>query len=229
MSSPALALFDIDGTLLDSAGAGGRSFRLALKSGFDIQDELKDIGFAGRTDLAIVGDIFHRHSIDLSDKNFQLFEHEYVAHLREELKNGGGRVYPGIKEVLQELLSHRDCHVALLTGNYERGAWLKLERYGLRDYFEIGAFGSDHEERSELAALALSRAGEKFGIDFEKSKVCVIGDTPLDIECARHIGVKVVSVATGIFSLEELAPHSPDALFADFSNPQELVDCIVIE
>jgi len=200
---------------------------LALKTGFGIEDTLKDINFAGRTDLIIVRDIFAKHQIDLSKENFRRFEDEYVDHLQEELKNGGGKVHPGIKESLQILSSDGGSYIALLTGNYERGAWLKLERYGMKEYFEIGAFGSEQEDRDELAALALSRACEEFNVKFESSRVCVVGDTPLDIQCARHIGGKAISVATGVFSLEELEEHQPDALFADFSNAQELVDCIM--
>jgi phosphoglycolate phosphatase-like HAD superfamily hydrolase len=136
-------------------------------------------------------------------------------------------VLPGIVETLDAIHAHPEIHQALLTGNLREGAELKLSFLGLWHYFEFGAFANDSHIRDELGPFALRRAKEKLGIDFPPERVWIIGDTPHDVACGKAIGAKTIAVATGAFSVEELAKLNPTHVFADFTNPQALVDVVV--
>src|SRR5262249_50341436 len=140
------------------------------------------------------------------------------------------RVMPGVRELLDALDARDDVIVGLLTGNLEEGARAKLRSAGIDpNRFVVGAFGSDHEERGELPAVAQRRAREQFGIDVAGADVIVIGDTPADIHCGRGVGARAIAVATGHYSLDELRTHAPAALFADLSVTADVVRAIVAE
>ncbi len=134
---------------------------------------------------------------------------------------------PGVPELLKALSQKSDLVLAILTGNIEEGARLKLSRHGIEDFFLFGAFGSDAAKRSELVDIAIERAFRHSGHLFREKEIAVIGDTPLDIGCGRHKGVKAIAVATGGHSLEELLLHSPDHLFADFTPCEAVVEAIL--
>lgn len=218
-----LVLFDIDGTLLTSGGAGEKALRLALKDRFGRDDDLSGIEIAGKTDSGIARRIFESHNIDPSPENLSAFYDGYVEHLARELPLTAGRLLPGILDLLEALKARPHVALALLTGNLRRGANLKLTHYGVWNYFEFGAFADDHFDRNELGRFARGRALEAHGVEIPADRVFVIGDTPHDIDCGRAFGAKTVAVATGNFSREMLAAHKPEFLFDDLSNAESVI------
>lgn len=218
-----LLLFDIDGTLITSGGAGEHALRLGIKDRFGIDDDLRGIEIAGRTDSGIARQFLARHSLPDTPGNRASFFEGYLDHLAIMLPKKEGRLLPGILELLNALKSRDDVVLALLTGNLERGAELKLTHYGVWDFFEFGAYADDHHDRNELGNFARTRAKQRHGIDFESEHIFILGDTPHDITCARAIGAKAVAIATGQFSHEDLAAHAPDFLFDDLSDVNAVV------
>lgn len=218
MNHSKLILFDIDGTLITSGGAGERALRVALKDQFGIDDDLKTIEIAGRTDSGIVRQICRQHGLAETSENFAKFLDGYLYRLAELLPQVQGRLLPGIIPLLEALKAREDVVLGLLTGNIERGAKLKLEHYGVWHYFEFGAFADDHHDRNELGRFACSRALERKGVEFPPEQIYVLGDTPHDVSCARAFGAKAIAIATGVFSQTQLAEHAPDHLFEDLSD-----------
>jgi phosphoglycolate phosphatase-like HAD superfamily hydrolase len=213
-----LLLWDIDGTLIDSGGAGIRALRAALKSVFNIDGSLDDIEFAGRTDRWIMRRILAKFGLPATEEIFARYFDAYIAALPGELAHPRARVLPGISALLDAAADEGDIVMGLLTGNIRRGAEVKLAHHGLWRYFPFGAFADDSEQRNELGPHALRRAREHAGEGISAERVWVIGDTPLDIACGRAIGAKTLAVATGHFPAGQLAAHQPSALLADFSD-----------
>ena len=213
-----LLLFDIDGTLITSGGAGENALRLGIKDRFGIDDDLSGIEIAGRTDSGIARQFFAKHSLPDTPGNTASFFEGYLSHLPRLLSEKNGRLLPGIVPLLDALSAREDVILALLTGNLERGAKLKLTHYGVWDYFEFGAYADDHHDRNQLGHFARTRARERHGIEFPPERIYVLGDTPHDITCARTIGAKAVAIATGQFTHAQLAPHTPDFLFDDLGD-----------
>jgi phosphoglycolate phosphatase-like HAD superfamily hydrolase len=218
-----LLLFDIDGTLLTSGGAGERSLRLSLRDRFGIEDDLKTIEIAGRTDSGITHRIFEKHGIDPTPENQSAMLDGYLHHLAVELTHSKGRLLPGILDLLNVLKARPHLAIALLTGNLCRGAEIKLSHYGLWHYFEFGAFADDHHDRNQLGKFARARARARHGVEFLPENIFVIGDTPHDIDCGRAFGARTVAIATGNFSRDQLAVHQPDYLFDDLSNVADVI------
>src|SRR4051812_37733051 len=218
-----LLLWDIDGTLITSGGGGDKSFRRAVQGRFGGGDDLRDIEIAGRTDRHIARSILRKYEIDPTEENVREFLDVYLRRLGEMLPQLNGRVLPGVKEILDRVKPNPDRVLALLTGNLERGAKLKLQRYGLWDYFEFGAFADDHHDRNELGAFARQRAAEKHGHEFDVARIDVIGDTGHDIACGKIFGARTIAVATGSWSRERLAACEPDFLFDDLSQVDEVM------
>ncbi len=227
MQSKKLFLFDIDGTLLLTGGAGEHALRLALKDGFGVDDDLSAISFAGSTDSAIARQIFAAHDISDTPENIARLFDGYAHHLAWELPKREGRVLPGIIALLDELRAREDCVLGLLTGNIERGAELKLTHYGVWDYFEFGAFADDHTDRNRLGPVAHLRAVEKHGTNFEAANIFVLGDTTRDIDCARAAGFVAVAIATGGCDAARLAAHNPDFLFENLADTQGVMDVLL--
>lgn len=213
-----LLLWDIDSTLINSAGAGLESLKRVIARRYGADDDLRDIEVAGRTDAAIARSILKKYGVDTDPASITTFLNEYLELLPDLLPQLQGRVLPGISDILERLHRKPDRVLALLTGNLRRGAELKLQHYGLWQYFEFGAFADDHHDRNELGAFARRRAREKFGHDFDGAAIDVIGDTAHDIACGRVFGARTIAVATGSSSREQLARHNPDFLFDDLSN-----------
>lgn len=206
-----LVLYDIDGTLIASGGAGVRAFAAVARTTFGRHDGLAHLNFAGRTDRSIIREFFHLHDIPAVPENFDRFLDDYVFWLDHFLEQLHGRVLPGVEESLHSLNSLGDPPlVGLLTGNIRLGAEIKLRHYRLWHPFRVGAFADDHEDRDEIAAIARDRAIEMLGRPLAGEEILVIGDTPLDIRCARAIGARCLAVATGGYSLEALGSHKAD-------------------
>lgn len=215
-NSRRLFLFDIDGTLITSGGAGETALIKAMETRFGVKEDFKGITLAGATDAIIAKALLEKHGLEVSPENSAALLDTYLHHLESGVPAHAGKVLPGITAVLDALRARPDAVLALLTGNLRKGAEIKLAHYGVWDYFEFGAFADDHHDRNELGKFARTRATEKHGAEFQPEQIFVIGDTPKDIECGRAIGARTVAIATGIYDRETLAAHSPDFLFDDF-------------
>src|SRR5216110_3583159 len=224
--SKRLLLFDIDGTLIHSGGAGVYALKSAFKERFGIDDDLHGIEIAGMTDSGIVVSVLNKHQIPVTNENVSAFLDSYVHFLSLELPRREGKLLPGVLELLEELKSRPHLVLALLTGNVSRGAQLKLEHYGVWHLFEFGAFADDHQDRNQLGSFARARAREKHGREFSASQIDVIGDTPPDIACGKAFGARTIAVATGTWSRDELAKHQPDFLIDDLSNVETIMDTL---
>ena len=213
-----MLLFDIDGTLLRSGGAGENALKAAVKNRFGFDEDLEGISLSGRTDGLIARALLAKHGIPETPENITALLDSYLEALHEKLPQHQGSLCPGIVELLDALILRNDCVLALLTGNVERGAKLKLSHYGVWHYFKFGAYSDDHHIRNELGPFAQARAKQHHGEEFPPERTYVLGDTPLDIECGRAFGEKKVAIETGYHPIEELAAHEPDFLFADLSD-----------
>ena len=204
-----LVLFDIDGTLLLTDGAGRRALHRALVSVFGHTGP-PEHPFGGKTDPQIVRESLMRiagRSDSEIDVEMRAVLAAYLEFLPEELRASGdsSRVMPGIPDLLDAVEARDDATMGLLTGNLAAGARAKLESVGLDpNRFVIGAYGSDHEDRHELPAIARDRALEQRGIQVRGSEIVIIGDTPSDVSCGRALGARAIAVATGTHALADL-------------------------
>jgi phosphoglycolate phosphatase len=218
-----ICLFDIDGTLLSSGGAGKAALEGALLEEFSLAGLRGNVPYSGRTDRAIIRDLLRLHEIEESAACWECLVAGYLRRLPECLRTHQGKVLPGIEALLRELAARDDIALGLLTGNLRAGARLKLGHYGLFDYFAFGGFGDQHWERDDVAREALEAVQAHFNGRARLDRIWVIGDTPLDVQCARAVGVKVAAVATGWHAKEELAAAGPDLLLDDLSDPRPLL------
>lgn len=223
-----LLLFDVDMTLINTAGAGKRSMGLAFEQLFGKRNGLDKVSFAGRTDRAIFRDALLHQGIEWEAEKEERFKQSYFEHLKIEIAKPNRRkhVEPGILELLDILKDRSDVMLALLTGNWRQGAQIKLEHFGLFHFFRFGAFADDSEFRDKLPECAATRYTEKTGRDIHADNVFIIGDTPLDVACARPFGARSIAVATGFHSYEELKTVGPDYLFPDLSNTGQFLEIL---
>ncbi len=223
-----LLLWDIDGTLVSMDRAGERALLVAIRELYQ-----RDLGLTlpvdlrGRTDTSIIRDLLAHLGVPGSPEEEKRLQLAYLSHMPVTMPAGKAHVLAGIREALDAVHAHPEIHQALLTGNLKAGAKLKLSFLGLWDYFEFGAFADDSSIRDELGPFALARAKETLGIAFPRERVYIIGDTPHDIACGKAIGAKTIAVATGAFSVEELAALHPTHTFADLSDTQALLRVIL--
>ncbi|HYE90001.1 MAG TPA: haloacid dehalogenase-like hydrolase, partial [Terriglobales bacterium] len=216
-----LFLFDIDGTLIVARGAGREAFNRALRAVYGTAGpEEGQYDFRGKTDPRILLDLMTAAGLSPGEiaAGAARFYETYVEELAAVI--GDGRrvtVMPGIADVVRALARREDAVVGLLTGNIEGGARVKLAPTGLWPLFRLGAYGSDHIDRRELPAVACARARQVVGHDFSFDRVTIIGDTPLDVDCARACGARAVAVATGFHPYDDLEGCAPDLLFQDFA------------
>ena len=164
---------------------------------------------------------FEIHGLATSEENWVLFRDAYLKHLRSQLPQRSGAILPGVSLLINELTRQEKVAMGLLTGNVRDGARAKLEHYRLDHHFRFGGFGDHAEERDHVAREALNATREFcVGHNLKEDRIWVIGDTPLDIRCARHIGARVAAVATGSFTCDELAPFAPDLLLENLDDPK---------
>jgi phosphoglycolate phosphatase len=223
-----LILWDIDGTLVQMDHAGERALLIAIRELYqrDLGKQLP-VDLRGRTDTSIVRDLLAFLGVPNTPEEQKRLQLAYLSHMPATMPAGKARVLNGIGQALDAIHAHPEIHQALLTGNLREGAKLKLSFLGLWDYFEFGAFADDSHIRDELGPFALARAKEKLGITFPPERVWIIGDTPHDIACGKAIGAKTIAVATGSFSVEELAALNPTHTFKDLSDTQALLKVIL--
>lgn len=219
-------LFDIDGTLIQTGGAGRAALDAALLDVFSIPEGTKGVTLSGRTDTGIRTEVFQKHQIEDSPENRARFLAAYLEHLPRLLVQRRGAVLPGITTLLHELSRLPNALLGLLTGNVREGARLKLEHFDLYHHFAFGGFGDDHCHRDDVARCALAALHVHHRSAVDPDRIWVIGDTPSDIRCARAVGARAVAVATGEYSYEQLQAEDPDLLFADLADAEELLEMI---
>jgi phosphoglycolate phosphatase-like HAD superfamily hydrolase len=213
-----LVLFDIDGTLVHTGGAGIKAFARTFATEFNAHDGVEKINFAGRTDVNLVREFFGLHQIAATPENFRRFFDHYVFWLDQTVAQNHGGACRGAEGFIDDLRAlPNPPTLGLLTGNIRLGAEIKLRRYGLWDVFETGAFADDHEDRNQIAVAALARSRRVLGRPLRGDEVVVVGDTPHDIRCGRFIGAKMLAVATGGARLDELKQYQPDWAVEDLT------------
>jgi phosphoglycolate phosphatase len=213
-----LVLFDIDGTLVRTGGAGVEAFRKVFAAEFGATDGFERLKFAGRTDTGLVREFFEFHKIPMTPENTQRFFEHYVFLLDHILAQNTHRPIAGVMEFIAGLraLPYPPA-LGLLTGNIRLGAEIKLRHCGIWEIFEIGAFADDGEDRSHIAAAARERGRRLLGQKLRGEEILVVGDTPHDIRCGKFIGAKVLAVATGGATLDELKDHPADRAVEDLT------------
>lgn len=213
-----LVLFDIDGTLVRTGGAGVKAFAKVFETEFNAVDGFERMKFGGRTDTGLVREFFGYHNIPATAENFRRFFERYVFWLDHILRDSQTTVCAGVWDFIHGLqaLSNPPL-IGLLTGNIRLGAEIKLRHAALWDVFVTGGFADDSEERDKIAAIAKERGSRLLNEELRGEQVVVIGDTPLDIRCARAIEAKVLAVATGMVPLGELEMHKPDWAVRDLN------------
>lgn len=217
-------LFDIDGTLIRTDGVGMGAMGQAVTEHYG-KTEIPEIRVHGCTDRGIITELFGQLDIDL-EQDHSDFLSSYCRLLEISLSTNGGEVLPGVPQLLETLESHPNVSLGLLTGNAKRPAEIKLNHFGIGDYFQFGGYGDDFSDRNDVAASAVAAAGEALGNKFDASKVWVIGDTLNDIRCARSIGAKVIAVETGGDTGKILAKESPDFLFSNLLKVSHWIDSL---
>jgi len=209
-----LILFDIDGTLIRTGGAGMKAFERTFAGEFKIPRATEQLNFSGRTDTSLVRECFDAHGIAPTNRNFARFFDTYVFWLQHLLHELNGQTCPGVRELILAFRNMTPPPVlGLLTGNIRLGAEIKLRHYALWDSFRSGAFGDDHEDRNKLAAIARDRGSRLLGEKLRGEEILVIGDTPRDIECAHAVNARVLAVGTGGYTCDQLRRHKPNWLF----------------
>ncbi len=199
-----LILFDIDGTLIDSGGTGKRALNRAFEEAFRIADAIDGVSCAGKTDAGIIREMFAGAGLTWSKEKAAEFLAIYPRRLREAMSESSASVKPGVNALLELLAQRLDWHVGLLTGNVREGARIKLEPFGLNDFFPFGAFGDNHAERDDLLPIAVEMLKRHAGVYARYEECVIIGDTPLDIACALAHGARSIGVATGPYTEEVL-------------------------
>jgi phosphoglycolate phosphatase len=227
--TPRLVLFDIDGTLLSAGLVFRQVLADTLLEAFGTAGPMESYAFAGRTDPEIVRGLMAGAGVDaaLIDANMRTVLDRFAAKLLSVLRSDMIRPKPGIPKLVERLAAEKSVTLGLLTGNLEPCARAKLAPLGLNAYFPFGAFGSDHEQRSELPAIAVERAHRATGQRFVGKSVVIVGDTVFDVRCGRGLGVRAVAVASSATPREVLSAEQPDALLDDFSDVEAAVTAIL--
>jgi phosphoglycolate phosphatase-like HAD superfamily hydrolase len=224
-----LVLFDIDGTLLSDGGASRAAFADALRAVYGYDGDLSRYDFSGRTDPQIAHMVLRDagHSAEGVEAELPRLWETYLAGLARNIASGRVRVMPGIRELLAELQPHAEVVLALLTGNIEPGARLKLGGAGLNDYFPFGAFGSDSADRTQLPPIAIERASAHLGRRFHGEDVVIIGDSIYDVRCGVPYAATTIAVASGKTAAETLRAENPRHFFDSAEDLGAMMDAIL--
>ena len=208
-------LFDIDGTLTTSSNAGMGAMETTVEQLFGIS-KVPDMSMHGRTDNSILHELFAAIDVE-HDGTFDQFNQQYCLNLPRSLKDRNARLLPGVESLLEELAGLENVELGLLTGNLKQAAEIKLRHVGIDHYFSFGGYGDLHADRNDVAVEAVQNARETIGDRFSDQRVWVIGDTPNDVRCARHVGAKVIAVETGGSSAQSLRSADPDLQIRDLT------------
>jgi len=220
-----LVLFDVDGTLIDTRGAGLEALR---RAGNELHGgEVPRLELCGATDSGLARHILGSFGVEVNESSVSEFYDAYLVYLGEHLGSGDfeGEVLPGVPELLHAL-REAGATLGLLTGNIAVGAEVKLSHFELSGFFTFGAFGDDHHDRNELGPIAMARAERAHGKSFVAAEAVVVGDTPKDIACGKALGAGTLCVATGNFSAETLRAKGADLVVDDFRRPNEVVSAL---
>lgn len=220
-------LFDIDGTLIDSGGAGMAALNRAFHDLTGIADGFRHVKCAGKTDFLIIREATEHWGVDWSDDLHDDILDLYVKHLGLIAINGRGRIKPGVKAILERLSQEEGVFLGLLTGNIEQGARLKLEPHDLNRFFPVGAFGNDGADRNALLPVAVDRLDKNHRVKVPYTDCVVVGDTPRDVECALFHGAKSIAVATGPYGLDELRQTKAQLCLEDLTDTERIVGWII--
>lgn len=222
-----LILWDIDGTLLHSAGAGRAAMKSAMLAVFGVTGELDMHKFGGKTDWFTLVELLGAHGYSAEDvrETLPVYEQIFGQHLEAIISSYAVKAYPGAHEVVASMRAREDMALGIVTGNVATTAPIKLRAAGFDPaWFPVGAFGSEALHRDDLPSLAIERAQQHYDRFFPAERVLVIGDTPMDIACARAAGARVAAVATGFSPREELAAAKPDYLLDDLTTFWDVVE-----
>ncbi len=219
-----LVLYDIDGTLVSTGGAGTRAMNYAFHKLYGIEDAFRDIPMAGKTDFQIMREGLKAHGLPYMDGNVEIMTKGYLEFLQEEMNNPDKHLMPGILESL-ELLKGMGMSLGLLTGNLKKGASIKLGAFGIYHYFMDGAFGSDDEDRDKLLPVAINKFADK-GYEFDAADCIVIGDTPRDVQCAKIHGAACIAVATGPYSKDDLLKTNADIVLDSLEDSRQYMSFV---
>ncbi|MBX9950119.1 MAG: HAD hydrolase-like protein [Candidatus Obscuribacterales bacterium] len=224
-----LVLFDIDETMITSDGAGRRAISKVLKDRYDIDPATIKLSMSGKTDPQILTEIMTEAGIEKKEieSSIPSMIEEYLIHLETEIRETKNYiVHDGVEEILAALATMDNAFLGLLTGNVERGARMKLERFKLNHHFPLGAYGSDSASRLDLPHVAKQRADEHFKTTFEPREIVVIGDSIFDVLCAKHYGAVSLAVNSGRTTREDLEAQNPDHLFPTLADTRSIIKAI---
>jgi len=226
---PQLILFDIDGTLMRTAGIGRESMEKAFKKTFGLRNGFDKIQMMGRTDPSILKEAMTNNDLKWNEKQAGRFKESYCDFFIESIQipRHDKHLCPGVRELLEILMDNSDFIVGLLTGNWQETAEIKLEYFGIDHFFKLGAFADDSEIRDELLPFALQRIKDETGLDIPPSQTWIIGDTPLDVKCAEPHGAKTLAVATGFHNTEDLENANADFVFENLEDTQQILKTLV--
>ncbi len=227
--SPRLVLFDIDGTLVLDDGAARESFASALLEVYGFNDDLSWFDFSGKTDPQIAYEVLRHHGWDRDEigEGLPALWIHYVGGLRRRLTRERQTVLGGVQALLERLARIPEVTLALLTGNIEPGARVKLTPWELNPYFGFGAFGSDASDRTDLPPIAVKRAREETGRRFGGRDVVIIGDSVWDVRCGVPHDATTIAVASGKTPAEILRAEKPDHFFPSLAETEGVVDAII--
>ncbi len=224
-------LFDIDGTLLFSGGAGKRAMSRAFRDVYGVEDGFSGVSMSGKTDGQILREALRLNRIEQTADSMEAFRRRYFDYLREEIRSElpGKRLVSGVRELLASLADEQRVLLGLLTGNWRVSAYIKLEHFGIDRYFPFGAFADDSEDRDELLPIALRRARRRAGVELRPQDAWVIGDTPRDVQCGLVHGARVLAVAASEYDPDTLRKAGATAVVPDFSDWKGVLQLLLDE
>jgi phosphoglycolate phosphatase-like HAD superfamily hydrolase len=224
-----LALFDIDGTLLTTQGRAVQALLAALEAVYGVRPANDGYLMDGKTELRIVHELLVQVGLDRAsiERELPRFWPRYERELETAIHSSTTTVYTGVRELIRRMREETSVAIALLTGNCEAAARIKLEAAGLSGAFAFGAFGQHHEAREELPAVALAEAERRMGLTLNGKAVSILGDTPNDVFCAKPLGLRAIAVATGRYDRHALAAARPDYLFSDFTDCEAVLRAVM--
>ncbi|MBR0598992.1 HAD family hydrolase [Sinanaerobacter chloroacetimidivorans] len=217
-----LILWDIDGTLMHCGSDGTKALNRTFEELYGIDNAFYQAGIGSAMDSVILDRIMDQ--FQLNKEELERVKQTYVDILKKILEqNQNKKILPGVQELLTSIKESENGFSALLTSNLRIGAETKLQSVGLHSFFEVGGFGDELGEKWDAALRGISEAENHFGVTFSRENIYLIGDSAYDIECAKKIGIKSIGVATGWMAYESLKEHSPDYLYTDLSDWEQLI------